>query len=74
MVDYGSATCGFDVDETQDGKFRLIAIKPKADSAILKRGTITLELNSGFELDDAKTLAKMLNDWITQVHFEPIDC
>jgi len=27
-------------------------------------------LNHEFELGDAKTLAKMLKDWITLVHFE----
>jgi hypothetical protein len=74
MAEYGSATCGFDVGETQDGKIRLIASEPKADQAILNRGKLTLELNPGFELDDAKSLAKMLNDWITQIHFEPTDC
>jgi hypothetical protein len=39
----------------------------------LNQGTLTFELNQGFELNDAETLAKMLKDWITQIHFEPID-
>jgi hypothetical protein len=61
MAQYGSATCDFDVGETQDCKHRLISIRPKT------------ELNQGFELDDAKALAKMLHDWITQIHFEPVE-
>jgi hypothetical protein len=48
-------------------------IKPKDNHSLLNQGTLTFELNQGFELNDAETLAKMLKDWITQIHFEPID-
>jgi len=71
---FGSATCDFNVGETHDGQHLLIAVKPKASLAILDKGTLTFELNQGFEPEDAKNLAKMLNDWITQIHFEPFDC
>jgi hypothetical protein len=40
--------------------------------SLLNPGRLTFELNQGFELGDAKTLAKMLNDWITRVQFEPM--
>jgi hypothetical protein len=71
MAQNGSATCDFDVGESQDGKHRLISISPKVELAPQSHGKVTLELNQGFELNDAKKLAKMLNDWITQIHFEP---
>ncbi|GEM_PF-2010217 len=73
MAQFGSATCDFDVAETHDGKRRLIEIKPKDNNSLLNQGTLSFELNHEFELGDAKTLAKMLKDWITVVHFEPID-
>jgi hypothetical protein len=73
MGQFGSSTCDFDVAETHDGKHRVIAIKPKDNHSLLNQGTLTFELNQGFELNDAETLAKMLKDWITQIHFEPID-
>ena len=73
MAQYGSATCDLDVGETQDGKHRLISIRPKTELALQPHGKVTLELNQGFELDDAKALAKMLHDWITQIHFEPVE-
>ena len=71
---FGSATCDFDVGETNDGEHQLIAIKPKASLAILNQGMLTFELNQEFDPDDARNLAKMLNDWITRIHFKPFDC
>lgn len=70
MAQFGSATCDFDVAESHDGKHRLIEIKPKDNNPLLNQGTLSFELNHEFELGDAKTLAKMLKDWITVVHFE----
>ena len=72
MAEFGSATCDFDVDETRDGQRRLIAVKPRENIALLDRGKLTFELNAEFELGDARTLAKLLKDWITQVRYEPI--
>jgi hypothetical protein len=66
--------CDFKVCETHDGQHQFITIKPKASLPILNQGMLTFELNQGFETDDAKNLAKMLNDWVTQIRFEPFDC
>jgi len=73
MAVLDSATCDFDVAETRDGKHRLIEVKPSDCASPRSRGRLTLELNPEFEMGDARTLAKMLNDWITQVRFEPVD-
>jgi len=69
-----SAECDFGVSETHDGMHQMIAVKPKAGLAGLDPGTLTFELAQGFEAEDARNLAKMLNDWITQVHFEKVTC
>jgi hypothetical protein len=71
---FGTAMCDFNVCETHDGQPQFIAIKPKASLSILNQGKLTFELNQGFETDDAKNLAKLLNDWVTQIRFEPFDC
>lgn len=73
MSQIGTAECNFDVGETHDGQRRLIEIKPKKSKALINQGSFTLELNQGFEQGDAETLARMLKNWITQIHFEPLD-
>ena len=72
MAQFGSAVCDFDVAEAQDGKHRLISIKPKDRRAFLEEGQLTFELNPGFERGDAEKLTRMLKDWITQIRFEPV--
>ncbi len=72
MAEFGSATCDFDVGESQDGSHMLIAVKPKQNISLLEHGTLTFELNHEFEMGDAKTLARLLRDWITRVRYEPI--
>jgi hypothetical protein len=70
MAQFGSATCDFDVDEAQDGKHWMIAVKPRADIGLPVPGHLTFELKPDFEYGDAKVLTRMLKDWITQIHFE----
>ena len=71
MSQFASAECEFSVGETEDGQRRLISVKPKEDLAPCHKGMLTLELNHEFELADAKTLTRLLQDWITDIRFEP---
>jgi len=70
MSQFASAACEFSVGESQDGKHRLISVKPKSNIAPFKQGLLTFELNQEFEMGDAKTLTRMLQDWITEIRIE----
>ena len=70
MSQFASAECEFNVGETQDGKHRLISVRPKENVPHFNQGLLTLELNQEFELADATTLTRMLKDWITAIRFE----
>jgi len=72
MPQFDSAVCDFNVAEAQDGKHRMISIKPKGLQASRTEGQLTFELNPEFEQGDAEKLTRMLKDWITLIRFEPV--
>jgi hypothetical protein len=70
MSQHGEAMCNFRLDDSQDGKLRLIAI-PAGESGLLMDRHIILELGSKFEINDAKALAELMNTRITHIRIAP---